>query len=75
MSSIVAKQIQELRETLRRHEYLYYVVDAPEITDAEYDKLMRDLQELEGKHPDLITPDSPTQRVGGTPRELSLIHI
>jgi DNA ligase (NAD+) len=69
MSSIVAKQIQELRETLRRHEYLYYVADAPEITDAEYDKLMRDLQELEGKHPDLITPDSPTQRVGGAPRE------
>jgi DNA ligase (NAD+) len=69
MSSTVAKQIQELRETLRRHEYLYYVADAPEITDAEYDKLMRDLQELEGKHPDLATPDSPTQRVGGAPRE------
>ena len=51
MSSTVAKQIQELRETLRRHEYLYYVADAPEITDAEYDKLMRDLQELERETP------------------------
>ena len=69
MSEPVAKQIESLRETLRRHEYLYYVADSPEITDAEYDKLMRDLQELERKHPQLITPDSPSQRVGGAPRE------
>ena len=46
MSSTVSKQIEQLRETLRRHEYLYYVADAPEITDAEYDKLMRELQVL-----------------------------
>lgn len=69
MSEPVAKQIETLRETLRRHEYLYYVADSPEITDAEYDKLMRDLQELERKHPQLVTPDSPSQRVGGAPRE------
>jgi len=65
MSEPFAKQIETLRETLRRHEYLYYVADSPEITDAEYDKLMRDLQEMEGKHPELVTADSPSQRVGG----------
>jgi len=65
----VKKEIQQLREQLRRHEYLYYVVDQPEISDAEYDALMRRLQELESQHPELITPDSPTQRVGGKPRE------
>jgi DNA ligase (NAD+) len=69
MSVTVAKQIEDLRETLRKHEYLYYVLDAPEITDAEYDRLMRDLQTLESAHPELLTPDSPTQRVGGAPRE------
>jgi DNA ligase (NAD+) len=69
MSVTVAKQIHELRETLRKHEYLYYVLDAPEISDAEYDKLMRDLKALESAHPELLTPDSPTQRVGGAPRE------
>lgn len=62
-------EITRLREELRRHEHLYYVLDAPEITDAEYDALMRRLQELERLHPELVTPDSPTQRVGGTPRE------
>lgn len=69
MSETVAKQIQTLRETLRKHEYLYYVLDRPEISDAEYDALMRKLQDIEAKHPDLVTPDSPTQRVGGKPRE------
>ena len=63
------KQIDALREKIRHHEYLYYVMDAPEITDAEYDLLMRELQALEQKHPELITPDSPTQRVGGKPKE------
>jgi DNA ligase (NAD+) len=63
------KQAQELRETLRRHERLYYVLDSPEITDAEYDALMRQLDALEKAHPELVTPDSPTQRVGGKPRE------
>ncbi len=61
--------IEALREELRRHEYLYYVADQPEISDAEYDVLMRRLQELEARNPELVTPDSPTQRVGGKPRE------
>lgn len=68
MSSI-SQKIDELREKLRHHEYLYYVLDAPEISDAEYDKMMRELKALEDAHPELITPDSPTQRVGGKPRE------
>src|SRR5579862_6953783 len=63
------KQIEQLRATLQHHEYLYYVLDRPEITDAEYDGLMRRPQELEAQHPELITPDSPSQRVGGKPRE------
>ena len=58
-----------MREKLRHHEYLYYVLDAPEISDAEYDRLMRELESLEDAHPELVTPDSPTQRVGGKPRE------
>jgi DNA ligase (NAD+) len=62
-------QIQELRDELRRHEHLYYVLDEPEITDAEYDAMMRNLQELESQHPELAAEDSPTQRVGGKPRE------
>src|SRR5712671_1091499 len=65
----VRKQAEELRETLRHHERLYYVLDKPEITDAEYDVLMRRLSDLEKAHPQLLTPDSPTQRVGGKPRE------
>ena len=69
MPNPAAKQIEQLRESLRRHEHLYYVLDAPEISDAEYDALMRQLQQLEAAHPDLITPDSPSQRVGGKPRE------
>ncbi len=64
-----AGEIEKLSEELRRHEHLYYVLDKPEISDAEYDALMRRLQELEARHPDLATPDSPTQRVGGKPRE------
>jgi DNA ligase (NAD+) len=62
-------EIASLREQLRRHEHLYYVLDSPEVSDAEYDALMRRLQALEAEHPELITPDSPTQRVGGKPRE------
>jgi DNA ligase (NAD+) len=64
-----SQRIDQLREELRRHEHLYYVLDAPEITDAEYDAKMRELKELEAAHPELVTPDSPTQRVGGKPRE------
>jgi DNA ligase (NAD+) len=63
------QQIQALRDEIRRHERLYFVLDAPEISDAEYDKLMNRLKALEAEHPELITPDSPTQRVGGKPRE------
>jgi DNA ligase (NAD+) len=64
-----ASKIEHLRETLRRNEYLYYVEDSPEVSDAQYDAWMRELQALEAKHPELITPDSPTQRVGGKPKE------
>src|SRR5438046_867020 len=68
-SDKLPKEVERLRETLRHHERLYYVLDQPEITDAEYDALMRQLSALETAHPELITPDSPTQRVGGKPRE------
>jgi DNA ligase (NAD+) len=65
----VEKKIEALREKIRHHEYLYYVLDGPEISDAEFDQLMIELQKLEKDHPALITPDSPTQRVGGKPKE------
>jgi DNA ligase (NAD+) len=64
-----AKRAEELRAELRRHEHLYYVLDAPEITDAAYDALMNELKRIEAAHPELLTPDSPTQRVGGKPAE------
>ena len=64
-----AKRIDELREELRHHEYQYYVLDSPEISDAEYDVRMRELRMLEARHPELVTPDSPSQRVGGKPKE------
>ncbi len=63
------KKIESLREKIRHHEYLYYVLDNPEISDADFDKLMRQLKDAETEHPELITADSPTQRVGGKPRE------
>ncbi|NRN28743.1 NAD-dependent DNA ligase LigA [Photorhabdus heterorhabditis] len=62
-----AQQIEHLRKTLRHHEYLYHVMDAPEIPDAEYDRLMQELKILEEQYPELITSDSPTQRVGAAP--------
>jgi DNA ligase (NAD+) len=65
----IEKKIEELREEIRHHEYLYYVLDQPEIGDGEFDKLMRELKDLEAAHPELLTADSPTQRVGGKPRE------
>src|SRR5271166_940493 len=68
-SKDLEKKIEALREKIRRHEYLYYVVDNPEISDGEFDKLMQQLKGLEAEHPELITADSPTQRVGGKPRE------
>ena len=64
-----AQRAEELRKQLEHHEYRYYVLDEPEISDAEYDKLMRELEALEEAHPELRTADSPTQRVGGQPRE------
>src|ERR1039457_5610326 len=64
-----AREIEKLRDELRRHERLYYVLDQPEITDAEYDALMRELRDLEARHPELASPDSPPGRVGGKPRE------
>jgi DNA ligase (NAD+) len=65
----VEKKIEALREKIRQHEYLYYVLDNPEITDQDFDRLMQQLKDLEAANPSLITPDSPTQRVGGKPRE------
>jgi DNA ligase (NAD+) len=65
----LGKKIESLREKIRHHEYLYYVIDHPEISDADFDKLMRQLKDLEAERPELITTDSPTQRVGGKPRE------
>ena len=64
-----ARKVEKLRNEIRRHEHLYYVLDAPEVSDAEYDALMNELKRLEAAHPDLLTPDSPTQRVGGKPAE------
>jgi DNA ligase (NAD+) len=64
-----ARRIEQLRDEIRRHEHLYHVLNAPEITDLEYDRLERELRELEAEWPDLVTPDSPTQRVGGKPSE------
>jgi len=63
----VKQRVEKLREQIRYHNYRYYVLDDPEIPDAEYDRMMRELQQLEAAHPELVTPDSPTQRVGAQP--------
>ena len=68
-SKSAKKEIEKLRDEIRRHEELYYVQDSPEISDVEYDQLIENLQALEEANPELITPDSPTQRVGGRPAE------
>ena len=68
-NAALAKEIERLREKIRHHEYLYHVADDPEISDAEFDKQMNRLKKVEAEHPELVTPDSPTQRVGGAPRE------
>jgi DNA ligase (NAD+) len=65
----ISKKIGDLREQIRHHEYRYYVLDDPQISDSEFDQLMNQLTKLEAEHPDLVTADSPTQRVGGKPRE------
>jgi DNA ligase (NAD+) len=68
-ASDVVEKVESLREQIRHHNYLYHVLDAPEIPDVEYDRLVRELQALEAEHPELVTPDSPTQRVGANPIE------
>lgn len=65
----VRQRIEELRWTINHHNYRYYVLDSPEISDAEYDELMKELRQLEAEHPRLVTPDSPTQRIGAPPVE------
>src|SRR5580704_2619985 len=65
----IEKKLATLRDKVRHHEYRYFVLDDPEISDFEFDKLTTQLKQLEAEYPTLITPDSPTQRVGGTPRE------
>jgi DNA ligase (NAD+) len=65
MSTSVAQRIATLRAEIEKHNYRYYVLDQPLIPDAEYDRLFRELQELESLHPELVTPDTPTRRVGG----------
>lgn len=67
--SDILREAEQLREQIRHHDHLYYVLDRPEITDREYDVLFKKLEELEAAYPDLVTPDSPTQRVGGQPLE------
>jgi len=76
MSAATAQRIERLRREIRRHDHLYHVLNKPEISDRDYDALMQELIDLEKEHPQLVTPDSPTQRVGGEPlREFgSVIH-
>jgi DNA ligase (NAD+) len=69
MKKEINEKIESLRQEIRKHDYLYYVENRPEISDQEYDKLFSELKKLEEQHPELITPDSPTQRVGGQPIE------
>jgi len=68
-SGAVDRTIKDLREQIREHNYRYYVLDDPVVSDAEYDRLMRHLERLESEHPELVTPDSPTRRVGAAPAE------
>ena len=65
----VKQRIEQLRAEINHHNYRYYVLDSPEISDAEYDELMRELKQLEEEYPQFLTPDSPTQRVGAAPVE------
>src|SRR5687767_14049271 len=68
--AVAAKRVKELRAAIDHHSYRYHVLDDPEIADVEYDALMLELGELESEYPALVTPDSPTQRVGATPSDL-----
>jgi len=67
MSKALEKRLRDLRDEIQRHEYAYFVLDNPEVTDAQFDALVLELRRLEDEHPELITPDSPTQRVAGQP--------
>jgi DNA ligase (NAD+) len=69
IDSKLAERAAKLREEIRAHEHRYYVLDRPSISDAEFDRLMNELKQLEAEHPEILTPDSPTQRVGGAPRK------
>ena len=69
MKEEIKSRIEELRNKIHYHNYRYYVLNDPEISDAEYDQLMRELEALESKYPEFITPDSPTQRIGAEPLE------
>lgn len=69
VDAAVAARVAQLRELINYHDYRYYVMDEPEIADVEYDRLFRELQQLEEQYPELVTPDSPTQRLGGRPAE------
>ena len=68
-SADVEREIEKLREEIRYHEHRYYVLSDPEISDVKFDEMVYRLQEMEKEHPELVTPDSPTQRVGGQPAE------
>ena len=65
----IIKEIKELRKKIKYHNHRYHTLDDPEISDAEYDRLFRQLLDLEAKYPELVTPDSPTQQVGAKPQE------
>jgi DNA ligase (NAD+) len=69
-ATLAQRRIEELRASIGQHDYRYYVLDEPSVPDAEYDELVRELKELEARHPELVTPDSPTQRVSGAPSTL-----
>jgi DNA ligase (NAD+) len=70
MNENLKQQLEQLRQVLEHHNYRYYVLDDPEITDAEYDRLLRELIAIENQHPEWITPDSPSQRVGAPPLQV-----
>ncbi|MGD2108453.1 MAG: NAD-dependent DNA ligase LigA, partial [Phycisphaerae bacterium] len=74
MSASVVKRVEELRKEIREHDHAYYVLAKPKISDRAYDELLEELQDLEERHPELVTPDSPTQRVGGAPIE-GFVHV
>ena len=68
-SKAIKDELVSLRQQIRHHNYRYHVLDEPEVPDAEYDRLMGELEVIESAHPELVTPDSPTQRVSGTPQD------